>query len=95
MKPPKFLLAHNEAAQPGAAFIVHTQDPSFVGQILTFTNPEELNQFVSNNECVIVNSTTIVHIQEYLSSNDRRRIDWLKRRLKYWLRDYFNRIDED
>lgn len=88
MKPPKFLIAHNEAAQPGAAFIVHTQDPSFVGQILTFTDKEEMKEFIAKNDCVIVNEQVIVHLQQYLTSNEFRRIDWLKKRLKQWLIDY-------
>lgn len=85
MRPPTFLLSHNEAAQPGAAFIVHTHEPAFVGQIISFTNAEELREFVNNNECVVVNEQVIVHIMKYFNSNELRRIDVIKKRLKYWM----------
>ena len=88
MKPPKFLIAHNEAAQPGAAFIVHTQDPSFVAQILTFSNEEEMQLFEAQHECIRVNDQVLVHVQEYLKSEDFRRIEWLKKKVKHWMNDY-------
>ena len=94
MKPPKFLIAHNEAAQPGAAFVVHTQDPSFVGQILTFTNEEQMQQFIKANtsidDCIIVNEQVLIHLQQYLTSNEFKRVGWLKKRLKHWLLDYLS-----
>ncbi|MDF7817912.1 hypothetical protein P1X15_09910 [Runella sp. MFBS21] len=85
MKPPKFLITHNEAAQPGAAFIVHTQEPSFVGRIITFEDEEELNQFVNNNDCIIINEQVVVHIYKYLTSNEFNRIEGLNERLKHWI----------
>lgn len=91
MKPPKFLIAHNEAAQPGAAFIVHTQEPSFVGQILTFTTEEEMQKFIANNECVVVDERVVVHLQQYLKSEDFKRIDWLKKKLKHWMIEYLSK----
>jgi hypothetical protein len=88
MKPPKFLIAQNEAAQPGAAFIVHTQDPSFVGQILTFTDKEEMQQFVQQNDCIQVNEQVVVHLQHYLKSEEFKRFDWLKGKLRHWMIEY-------
>ncbi|WP_273215539.1 hypothetical protein [Runella zeae] len=85
MRPPTFLLTHNEAAQPGAAFVVHTHEPAFVGQIKTFDNNEELQSFVNKNECVVVNEQVIVHIMKYFNSNEFRRIEATKRRLRNWM----------
>ncbi|WP_428657562.1 hypothetical protein [Runella sp.] len=85
MKPPTFLLAHNEAAQPGAAFIVHTKEPAFIGRIISFNNAEELHQFVNDNECVVVNEQVIVHILNYFTSNEFTRIEVIKKRLKFWM----------
>lgn len=92
MRPPKFIIGHNEAAQPGAAFVVHTQDPSFIGKVVRFEREEELQQFVEANECVVVDSTTVIHIEQYLTSNDKRRINWLKNKLKYW---FLNNSNEE
>lgn len=95
MKPPKFLITHNEAAQPKAAFIVHTQDPAFVGKIITFVTDEELQEFLRENnsidEYIVVNQRVIIHIQQYLTSTNFRRISWLKKRLKNWLVDYLGK----
>lgn len=91
MKPPKFLITHNEAAQPEAAFIVHTQEPSFVGQILSFDDENELHKFIEENECVIIDEFTVIHIHKYLTSNEFRRLDWLKKRLKNWYLDYISK----
>lgn len=91
MKPPKFLIAQNEAAQPGAAFIVHTQDPSFVGQILTFTDKEEMQQFVQQHDCIQVNEQVVIHLQQYLKSEEFKRFDWLKGKLKHWMIEYLSK----
>lgn len=95
MKPPKFLITQNEAAQPEAAFIVHTQDPAFVGKIITFENEEELQGFLRDNEptgeYIVVNQTVVIHIQQYLTASNFRRIDWLKKRVKNWLVDYLQK----
>jgi hypothetical protein len=94
-KAPKFLLAKNEAAQPGTTFIVHTQTPEFLGEILRFDSLQERNDFLelnSEKETLQVTPTTIFVVVSYFNT-DARISDhrYLKNKIVHWiLANYIN-----
>lgn len=86
---PKFVLAQNEAAKPGATYVVHTQEPSFIAEILRFSSNEELQEYISRNpekEIVEVNPRLIIEVRKYLESSDvTKRRGFLDKRIKDWV----------
>lgn len=88
-KPPKFLLAKNEAAQPGAAFVVHTQEPAFVGEIRNFESLIKRDEFIDEHEdkeIILITPTTLLIILKYLESTDKaKNRSFLERRIVHWI----------
>lgn len=86
---PKFVLARNEAAAPGATYIVHTQEPSFIGEIKKFDSLQERDAFIESNddkEIVTVAPTTLFVVMKYLDSPDKsKNRDFLHKRIKHWI----------
>lgn len=86
---PKFLIAKNEAASPGAAYIVHTQEPAFVAEIKKFSNIDERDKYMSENEdkeFLIINRVLIIEHKKYLESPDEsKRRTYLEKRMKHWI----------
>ena len=39
-KPPRFLIAHNPAAQPGETYILHTQPPAILVRVVHYSTPD-------------------------------------------------------
>lgn len=83
------MLAKNEAAAPGTTYIVHTQEPSFIGEVKRFTSGIERENYVSENtekEFIEINSFLFVEIKKYLTSDqlDSRR-EYLRKAVKHWL----------
>jgi len=93
MKPPKFLIAQNKAAKNKAAFIVHTQEPSFIACVHEFITREENALFVKSNqdkELIEVNSKVTLEIIQYMKSDDEQKDkDFLKKKLVFWTRENF------
>ena len=93
-KAPKFLIAKNEAAQPGVTFIVHTQEPPFVGEIHSFESLVERNSFVneSEREIIQITPTTVLVIVNYFNTSikikDRK---YLESKIVHWvIANYLN-----
>lgn len=88
-KVPKFVLAKNEAAAPGATYIVHTQEPSFIGEIRKFQSLLERDLFInehSDMEVIIVTQTTLLIVLKYLESPDKTKSrDFLDKRVVHWI----------
>ena len=88
-KVPKFVLAKNEAAAPGATYIVHTQEPSFIGEIRTFDSLLERDAFIEvsgQQEIITVTSTTVLIVLKYLESPDKaHKRDFLDKRVVHWI----------
>ena len=86
---PKFLIAKNEAASPGAAYIVHTQEPAFVAELKKFQDIDERDRYISDNddkEFLIINHVLIVEHKRFLESTDQtKRKDYLEKRMKSWV----------
>lgn len=63
-KIPKFLLCKNDAAQPGALFLFHTQRPRFVGKIVIFDQLQDFEKWQlsppSNAFCSISGNKSFV-----------------------------------
>jgi hypothetical protein len=93
MKPPKFLIAQNKAAKNKAAFIIHTQEPSFIAQVHEFNTREENGLFIENNqdkELIEVNAKVTIEIIQYLKSKDEENDKvFLKKKLIFWTRENF------
>lgn len=91
MKPPKFLIAQNKAAKNDAAFIVHTQEPSFIALVHEFDTSIEHEQFVKENqdkELIQVNSKATIEIVKYLNSIDEEKGKaFLQKKLVHWTRE--------
>ncbi len=88
-KPPKFLIAKNEAAQPGAAFVVHTQEPAFIGEIKQFASLLERDDYIEEKleeDIISITPTTLLVVIKYLESNDRiRNRPFLEKKVAHWL----------
>jgi hypothetical protein len=70
-KAPKFLIGKNEAAQPGATFVVHTQEPQFVGEIHRFDSLIARNLFIEENkekEVIQITPTTVLIVLNYFNT---------------------------
>jgi hypothetical protein len=86
---PKFVIAKNEAASPGAAYVVHTQEPSFIAEVKHFHSIDDRDIYISGNqeaEIIVVNRITVIEIKKYLESSDReKRRTYLNNKLKHWV----------
>lgn len=86
---PKFVLAKNEAAAPGATYIVHTQEPSFIGEIRKFNSLLERDSFVEGNdekEIILVSPTTLLIVLKYLEAADEgKNRRYLDKRIAHWI----------
>jgi len=83
------VLAKNEAAAPGATYIVHTQEPSFIGEIRMFDNLFERDSFIEQHldkEIITVTPTTLLIVLKYLDSPDKTKSrDFLDKRVAHWI----------
>ncbi len=86
---PKFLVGRNEVAQPGKTFIVHTQEPQFVGELLRFDSQIDMNQFLEDNlekELIKVTPTSVFLPISYFNTeikiNDK---SYLENKLVNWI----------
>lgn len=88
-KAPKFLIAKNEAAQPGVTFVVHTQEPQFVGEIHRFESLVERNSFISDHsekEIVQITPTTVLVIINYFNTDVRiKDRKYLENKIVHWI----------
>jgi hypothetical protein len=88
-KAPKFLLAKNEAAQPGTTFVVHTQEPQFIGEILRFESLIERDEFLeinSEKEVLPVTPTTVLLVVSYFNTEVRiKDLRYLKNKVVHWI----------
>lgn len=86
---PKFLIAKNEAASPDATYIVHTQEPAFIAEIKKFSDINERDSFISENEgieIIVVNAVTIIEIKRYLESPDHEKNrSYLDKKIVHWV----------
>ncbi|MCE7061272.1 hypothetical protein [Dyadobacter sp. CY343] len=86
---PKFLIARNEAAKPGVTYIVHTQEPAFVGEIVRFSSLTERRLYQEENqakEIIQVTPTTLLVVQNYLESGDKtKRREFLDKQVVHWI----------
>lgn len=86
---PKFLIAKNEAASPGAAYIVHTQEPSFIAEIKRFDSLEKRDEYMADNtdkEFLIIDHTFIVEHKRYLEApEESRQKTYLANKMKHWV----------
>lgn len=88
-KVPKFVIAKNEAAVPGVTYLVHTQEPSFIGEIKKFARGADRDEYIATNddmEFIEISPLQFVEIKKYLTSNvlDNRR-DYLRSAVKRWV----------
>lgn len=86
---PKFVLAKNEAAAPGTTYLVHTQEPAFIGEIKKFTRVDERDEYIGKHddrEFIEITPLLFVEMKKYLTSNilENRR-DYLRKAIKHWL----------
>ncbi|SDG71320.1 hypothetical protein SAMN04487996_12246 [Dyadobacter soli] len=88
-KVPKFVIAKNEAAAPGVTYLVHTQEPSFIGEIKKFVRGIERDEYIAINndrEFIEIGPLQFVEIKKYLTSNDfDNRRDYLRKAVKHWI----------
>ena len=86
---PKFLIAKNEAAKPGSTYLVHTQEPPFIGELLTFETFEQKNQYVEDNlskEVISVTRTSLLVILKYLDeSGPSKSKPYLENKIVHWI----------
>jgi hypothetical protein len=92
---PKFLIAKNEAAKPGASYIVHTQDPAFIGELFKFETISERTKFINDNsdkEVITINPTTLLIISKYLNAVDQvSDKSYLESKIVHWvIANYLN-----
>lgn len=94
-KVPKFLIGKNVAAKPDATYVVHTQHPPFVGEILKFDSLLERNQFLEDNsqrEVIQITPTTVLIVENYftpsVSISDHK---YLENKIVHWvIANYLN-----
>jgi hypothetical protein len=94
-KVPKFVLAKNEAAKAGVMYVVHTQDPPFIGELHRFDSLDNRTQFIEENpdqEVLLVNPTTLLIVHKYFNT-DKTIADfgYLQNKIIHWvLANYVN-----
>ncbi|CAG4992103.1 hypothetical protein DYBT9275_00894 [Dyadobacter sp. CECT 9275] len=86
---PKFLIAKNEAAKPGSTYLVHTQQPPFIGELLTFDNFDQRNQYIEDNlnkEVISVTHTCLLVILKYLDeSTQSKSKPYFENKVVHWI----------
>ena len=88
-KVPKFVIAKNEAAAPGVTYLVHTQEPSFIGEIKKFARGAERDEYIvthNDMEFIEISPLQFVEIKKYLTSDDlNNRQHYLRKAIKNWI----------
>lgn len=83
------MLAKNEAAAPGVTYLVHTQEPSFIGEIRKFARGVDRDDFIAglhDADFIEISPLQILEIKKYLTSSDlENRRDYLRKRIKHWV----------
>ena len=97
---PKFVLARNEAAAPGHTYLVHTQEPSFIAEIIRFKTRGEKDEYAATHlekEIIEVSYLVVIEVKKYLESPDHSsRRGFLNERMKHWvIANYLNKPRQD
>ena len=83
------MLAKNDGAALGVTYIVHTQEPSFIGEIRKFDSRLERDTFIETNEeneMIEVTPTALLIVLKYLESPDKsKNRGFLDKRVVHWI----------
>lgn len=86
---PKFLIAKNEGAKSGSTYLVHTQEPPFVGELLKFDTPEDTVRHIEANlriDIIQITPTCLLQVLKYIVNSDVQEAKpYLENKIVHWI----------
>ena len=101
---PKFLIAHNVAVNPDALYLVHTQQPRFIGLVIPKNNEIEQVDFIFKKYNFSAGCRTnrlpageyyIMGVVMWIDTPDEATTPKLMSRTGDWLFNYMKQIQND